>query len=297
VDKLIVGGAAASIVWSNQDGMILSYGNQAINNVITEHNTAIQDDEHWTGNVPATAQANWPVLEDKLENAKIYKLRELITSCVRTELGGWGRVPWSKANARPIWWPQHIPWKNPRSGITSKQLQESITACFQHHNMTLYPEDANSDQDSESEQVMDEECEPQQDFMRKLELLLEERLDVIEILPASPVPRSELVTYSDSDSADDDSTNNIVKCTCIGNCHCLKISKHKKRKTPIKKKCTCIDNCRCLKKKKTFVKKKKTGVTPPSPMPRDDLVTYSDSDSGENNEEKNNNKTENHEEY
>jgi hypothetical protein len=55
--------------------------------------------------------------------------------------------------------------------------------------------------------------------------------------------------------------NNIVKCTCIGNCRCVKISKPKKRKKPVKKKCACTDNCRRL-NKKTTVKKKKTGVKP-----------------------------------
>jgi len=55
--------------------------------------------------------------------------------------------------------------------------------------------------------------------------------------------------------------NNIVKCTCIGNCRCVKISKPKKRKKTVKKKCACTDNCRRL-NKKTTVKKKKTGVNP-----------------------------------
>ena len=50
--------------------------------------------------------------------------------------------------------------------------------------------------------------------------------------------------YSDSDSADVDSTYNIVK-----------ISKPKKRKTPVKKK-----KCVCLKKKKTGVKTRKPGT-------------------------------------
>ena len=163
IDKLETWGYPSAVVYSTRQGCLKMHGSSSIKGVIKKHvqeiYTAMQNPAN--SDHQPTPSASGDLTEEnevsqadpeedtlmlqplttRLESNTFVKNRDIAIRCTKVSLGGTkGRILWGKAESKPRWWPEHVPWtsRGLQMGVNSGHLHDVIRACYEHHKQPLY---------------------------------------------------------------------------------------------------------------------------------------------------------------